>query len=540
MMYNFFRTPPSATRPFYRRQKASPFRTNRVVLLILSALMILVGFPATPTTPALAQTGQCKTSGELLVATDAAYPPFENVDTSTNQIVGFDIDLLNAIAASQGFTVNVQNAPFDTIFINLAAGQYDLVISAATITEERQKTVSFSDPYFVAGQVIIVREADKDTVSTSDDLIGKKIGVQLGTTGAEAAKGIKDAKVSEYPTFPEAAQALANGDVDAVVNDNATSLTYILNTPDLNLVVVGEPFTTENYGIAVGKDCGDLLAKVNAGLADAIASGKYAEIYRKYFGSDPSAEFLPSSTGAASQDSCKSSGELLVASDAAYPPFESVDTTTNQIVGFDIDLLNSIATTQGFTVNVQNAPFDTIFINLAAGQYDLVISAATITEERQKTVSFSDPYFVAGQVIIVREADKDTVSSPDDLIGKKIGVQLGTTGAEAAKGIKDAKVSEYPTFPEAAQALANGDVDAVVNDNATSLTYILNTPESKLVVVGAAFTTENYGIAVRKECGALLTKINAGLVEAIASGEYAEIYRKYFGENPSAEFLPKQ
>ena len=242
--------------------------------------------------------GACKTTGELLVATDAAYPPFESVDTTSNLIVGFDIDLLNAIAEGQGFTINAQNAPFDTIFINLAAGQYDLVISAATITEERQKTVSFSNPYFVAGQVILVREADKDTVSSPDDLIGKKIGVQLGTTGAEAAKGIKDAKVSEYPTFPEAAQALANGDVDAVVNDNATSLTYILNTPDLKLVVVGSSFTTEDYGIAVRKDCGDLLTKVNTGLAEIIASGKYAEIYRKYFGEDPSAEFLPGGAAA--------------------------------------------------------------------------------------------------------------------------------------------------------------------------------------------------------------------------------------------------
>jgi ABC-type amino acid transport substrate-binding protein len=252
---------------------------------------------ATAEATAAATLGACKTSGELLVATDAAYPPFESVDTTTNEIVGFDIDLLNAIGASQGFTVNAQNAPFDTIFINLAAGQYDLVISAATITEARQQTVDFSEPYFIAGQVIIVRAADQATVSSPADLVGKKIGVQLGTTGAEAAKGIADAQVSEYPTFPEAAQALANGDVDAVVNDNATSLTYILNTPDANLVVVGAAFTTENYGIAVRKDCGDLLTKINAGLAEIIASGEYAEIYRKYFGEDPSAEFLPGSEG---------------------------------------------------------------------------------------------------------------------------------------------------------------------------------------------------------------------------------------------------
>ncbi|MFN8420170.1 MAG: basic amino acid ABC transporter substrate-binding protein [Anaerolineae bacterium] len=239
-----------------------------------------------------------KTSGELIAEPDVAYALFESVDPSTGEFVGFDIDLIKAIAESAGFTVNIVNAPFDPIFINLAAGQFDLVISAATITEERSQVVSFSNPYFTAGQVITVRQADAETIKGAADLVGKKIGVQLGTTGAAAAKEIPDAQVSEYPTFPEAAQALANGDVDAVVNDDTVSIAYVLNTPDANLVVVTEPFTTEQYGIAVRKDCTDLLEKVNAGLAEVIASGQYAEIYRKYFGVDPSADYLPGSEGA--------------------------------------------------------------------------------------------------------------------------------------------------------------------------------------------------------------------------------------------------
>lgn len=253
---------------------------------------------ATAEATAAATLAACKTTGELTVGSDVAYAPFESVDPSTGEFVGFDIDLIKAIAESAGFTVNIVNAPFDPIFINLAAGQFDLVISAATITEERSQVVTFSNPYFTAGQVITVREADAETIKGRDDLVGKKIGVQLGTTGAAAAKDIPDAQVSEYPTFPEAAQALANGDVDAVVNDDTVSIAYVLNTPDAHLVVVTEPFTTEQYGIAVRKDCTDLLEKVNTGLAEVIASGQYAEIYRKYFGVDPSADYLPGSEGA--------------------------------------------------------------------------------------------------------------------------------------------------------------------------------------------------------------------------------------------------
>src|SRR5205085_1373446 len=161
---------------------------------------------------------------------------------------------------------DVHNALFDTIFTALSYGQYDVVISASTITDERKQTVNFSNPYFRSGQIIVVRKADAGKVKTTADLAGKVIGVQLGTTGAEAAKGVKDVKsVREYPTAPEALQALANGDVDAVINDDAVSLNIILNSPRLNLVAVGGPFTAEYYGIAIRKDCTTLLDKINKG-----------------------------------------------------------------------------------------------------------------------------------------------------------------------------------------------------------------------------------------------------------------------------------
>jgi polar amino acid transport system substrate-binding protein len=256
--------------------------------------------PAQETPPATkpAELPQCSTTGVLKVGTDASYPPFENVNEKTGKIEGFDIDLLEAIGKKIGFSIEPHNALFDTIFTALAYGQYDLVISASTITEERKKTVNFSNPYFVAGQVIVVRKADIGKIKTTADLAGKTIGVQLGTTGAEAARGIPNVKsVKDYPTAPEAFQALANGDVDAVVNDNVTSLSIILNSPKLNLAVVGQPFTQEFYGIAVRKECTDLLKKINQGLAEVIADGTYAEIYAKYLGEQPGPEFRKGGTG---------------------------------------------------------------------------------------------------------------------------------------------------------------------------------------------------------------------------------------------------
>jgi ABC-type amino acid transport substrate-binding protein len=241
---------------------------------------------------------QCNTSGTLTVGSDATYPPFESINETSGKVEGFDIDLLTAIAKKQSFNLDVHNALFDTIFTALSYGQYDVVASASTITPERQQTVSFSAPYFVAGQVIVVRKADLANYKSTDDLAGKTVGVQLGTTGAEAAKGIKNVKeVKEFSTAPEAFQALANGTLDAVVNDNVTSLSIILNSPTLNLAVVGQPFTSEYYGFAVRKDCPDLLAKINQGLAEVIADGTYAKIYAKYLGENPSAAFQQGGAG---------------------------------------------------------------------------------------------------------------------------------------------------------------------------------------------------------------------------------------------------
>ena len=252
--------------------------------------------PPTPTTPPAA--GACRTIGELIVGTDAAFPPFESVNTLTGAIEGFDIDLLNAIGERMGFTPNYVNALFDTIFINLAAGQFDLVISASTITAARLETVSFSNPYFISAQSIVVRSADRDVVRGPDDLAGRRIGVQLGTTGAEAARDIPDtAGVRDFQTAPEAFQALANGDVDAVVNDLPVSESIVANNPDLNLFILPEPFGVEYYGIAIRQECADLLEVVNAGLALIIADGTYAEIYANYFGVEPTAEYRAGGSG---------------------------------------------------------------------------------------------------------------------------------------------------------------------------------------------------------------------------------------------------
>jgi polar amino acid transport system substrate-binding protein len=231
----------------------------------------------------LSACGQQEDLGTVVIGLNAEYPPFENVDEDGN-LVGFDVDLMTAIAEEAGFEFEWVNTRWDGIFVALASGEFDAVISAATITAERAETVDFSDPYFNAGQSITVR-ADSDILGP-DDLAGLKVGVQLGTTGDIWLSDETDAEVVRYDENTLAFQALANGDVDAAVADSPTAAEIVRANPEMDLKVLPDAYTDELYGIAVNKDRPDLLEAINAGLAAIRENGTYDEIYDKWFGTD--------------------------------------------------------------------------------------------------------------------------------------------------------------------------------------------------------------------------------------------------------------
>ena len=256
------------------------------------AVVLILGLAVASCKPAAAPTPTPKPApptatpvpevGKVIVGNNAEYPPFEYVD-ETGKIVGFDADLMAAIAEAAGFEFELVNTRWDGIFVALASGEFDAVMSAATITEERLQTVDFSDPYFNAGQMIAVR-ADETAIKTDADLAGKKVGVQLGTTGDIWLTEETGAEVMRYDENTLAFQALAAGDVDAAVADSTTAIEIVKANPGMKLKMLEGVYTDEYYGIAVRKDRPEVLAAINAGLAAAKASGKYDEIYDKWFG----------------------------------------------------------------------------------------------------------------------------------------------------------------------------------------------------------------------------------------------------------------
>jgi polar amino acid transport system substrate-binding protein len=220
--------------------------------------------------------------GVLSVGSCLDYPPFESVEGGDE--VGFDVDLSEEIASRLGLEVEWVRADFDTIFTAVAGGQFDMVAAASTITEERQQTVDFSDPYYNSRQALVVAEGS-DIVTEADIGEGHVIGVQRGTTGkayAEENLEVQGAQIKTYTNAPDAFRDLEAGGVDAVVNDEPSSAEIIEDFPG-QILITAAIDTNEKYGFAFSKDNPELTEAVNGALAEIIADGTYETIFGEYF-----------------------------------------------------------------------------------------------------------------------------------------------------------------------------------------------------------------------------------------------------------------
>ena len=218
-------------------------------------------------------------SGVLKVGTSADFPPFEYQDEKTGEYLGFDVDLIKAVGEKMGMEVEIVNTAWDGLIPGLLTGNFDCIISAMTITEERQKAVDFSDEYFDASQVIVTK-IDNDDILGVDDLEGKEISVQIGTTGDFEASEIEGAVVKRFNLAPDAIQEVRNGSVPACIIDLAVAEEMVKAYNDIKF---GEPITVETYGIAIRKGNTELLGKVNKALEELKESGEYDEIHGEWF-----------------------------------------------------------------------------------------------------------------------------------------------------------------------------------------------------------------------------------------------------------------
>ena len=219
----------------------------------------------------------------LKIGTDPGFAPFEFQDEKSKEYVGFDIDLIKALGAKMGYEVQIQNMNFDGLIPALEAGNIDATVAGMTIKEERAKKVLFSKPYYQSGLIVAVKN-DNNTIKSVKDLEGKRIAVQIGTTGADAAKKIPNAVVREFNNAPEAFMELKAGGADAVINDKPVTAYYLKQGGDKDAKMVGEVLQAEEYGIAMNKKSTELKAKMDKALDEMKANGEYDKLYEKWFG----------------------------------------------------------------------------------------------------------------------------------------------------------------------------------------------------------------------------------------------------------------
>lgn len=214
---------------------------------------------------------------------------------------------------------------------------------------------------------------------------------------------------------------------------------------------------------------------------------------------------------------------VYVGTNAEFAPFEYLE--KDKIVGFDIDLLESISKETGIEFKIKDMAFDGLLPALQTKKVDLVIAGMTATEERKKAVSFSKPYFKAKQVIITNGVD-NSLKKFEDLSGKKVGVMLGFTGDSVVSEIKGVKIERFNAAYAAIMALSQGKLDAVVLDSEPAKKYIKN--NNKLIIADVPAEEEDYAIAARKTDKALIEKIDKALDKIKNNGEYDKILKKYF------------
>ncbi len=246
---------------------------KRIVSLALAFLMII------------ALSGQAS-AAKLVVATDTNFPPFEYKDPNTGKHTGFDVELWDLIAQEIGAEYELQPMDFNGIIPGLQSGQIDVGIAGMTIKPERAKVVDFSDPYYNAGLLILVKMDNKD-VTDVKSLAGKVVATKLGTTSEDFVKKQANAKdIKLFPNNDAMFMELMTGGADAVVFDSPVIADFVLKTGKDSVKIVGPLYQGQSYGIGFPKGS-KLVPQVNEALKKLKKSGAYKELYKKWLGSEP-------------------------------------------------------------------------------------------------------------------------------------------------------------------------------------------------------------------------------------------------------------
>ena len=357
--------------------------------------------------------------GTITLAVTSATKPNAYIDNGT--YAGIDIDVMQAVCDELKTELVVSDMQPDSLVDSITWQMADIAAvdaSGVVIKESVKKEFSYSSAYADSKQLIAVyaepqkpepeesAEESSGEASAEDDaydFTGKRIGVQLGTTGDIYATDYETdgtAAVERYAKAADAVQALNQQKIDCIILDEQPAKKFVEKNP--NITILSKEFTLEDYAMCVKKGNKELLDKVNAALKKLRENGTLQSIIDNYIGTDETVGKTPYK-----KKDVERNGTLKVATNAEFPPYEFV--SNGEFTGIDMDMVQAIADELGMELKIENMKFDSIIASVNAGKADIGAAGMTVTEDRKKNVDFTDSYTTSKQVIIVY--DKNSVNT---------------------------------------------------------------------------------------------------------------------------------
>lgn len=293
---------------------------------------------------------------------------------------------------------NMKKLAATALAVCMAASLMACGSSASTENAAGAETAAESAaPAETTAETEAAAEGTGSTVAGVDDLPGKTIGVQLGTTGDIYASDYEEegSTIERYNKAADAVQALKQGKLDCVIIDNQPALAFVEKNDDL--MILDEEFAVEDYAICISKDKPELTEAINGALEELKADGTLDNIISNYIGDDTKGQFPYESPA----DVDRSNGKLVMATNAAFEPYEYYD--GDKIVGIDADMAQAVCDKLGYELQIEDMEFDSIINAVQSGKADMGVAGMTVTEDRLTSVDFTNPYTTAKQVIIVRK-----------------------------------------------------------------------------------------------------------------------------------------
>ena len=479
-------------------------------------------------------------AGVLRFGTAAVTEPMSYVDGNQN-VVGFDIEYAAYIAKKLGKKLEIVNMEFGAMLPALISGKVDMVGAGLSITEERAKSVLFSESYYPSGIAVIVKDnaiEEKAKIEstcklkTLDDVTGKKVGVLLGSIHETyAMENLPDTKILQFQNVSDLGTALKKGKVDVAIYDHMCLKPFLSENPDVDILVPNVHY----FPIAAPFKKGNtvLRTKFNKFLAEIISNGTYDEMSKRWIENDvyemPEIDF----------SNAQSDLRVGIVSDLGMT-FSFVK--DGKVVGLEIELAMRFAEYMGLKYVPVDMQFGSIISSLSTSKIDLAICSMMITEEREKQVDFSDPYYESGISIIARKNNivKGTpkYTKLEDIADKTIGIYSGTVHDKfIAENYPKAKIKRFDLSADMVLSLRTGKIDVAMFDMAATKVIINKNPD--LGVLTNDVMDMPLGIGFNKKNAALRDEFNRFLNEIKGNGKLDEMHKRWFEDDPEKTVMPK-